>query len=90
MANLQIKGIEDSLYKKIKELAASENRSVSQQVLFLIKECLSRRGASKNLKSSAQTLLELAGSWEDNRTAEKIISEIKHGRRNSKKAAKGL
>ncbi len=81
MANLQIKGIEDSLYKKIKELAASENRSVSQQVLSLLKECLSRRGARKNLKSPAQTLLELTGSWEDNRTAEKIISEIKRGRR---------
>jgi hypothetical protein len=78
MANLQIKGIEDSLYKKIKELAASENRSVSQQVLFLIKECLSRRGSIKNLKSPAQTLLELAGSWEDNRTAEKIISEVNY------------
>lgn len=80
IANLRIKGIEDSLYKKIKELAASENRSVNQQVLFLIKECLSRRGARKNLKSPAQALLELAGSWEDNRTAEKIISEIKRGR----------
>ena len=90
MANLQIKGIEDNLYKKIKELAASENRSVSQQVLFLIKECLSRRGSNRNLKSPAQTLLELAGSWEDNRTAEKIISEIKRGRKNSKKLAKGF
>ena len=40
MANLQIKGIADDLYKKIKELAASENRAVSQQILFLIKEYL--------------------------------------------------
>ena len=77
IANLRIKGIEESLYKKIKELAASENRPVGQQVLFLIKECLSRRGSNRNLKSPAQTLLELAGSWEDDRTAEKIISEIK-------------
>jgi len=30
MANLQIKGIDDNFYIKIKEMAASENRSVSK------------------------------------------------------------
>ncbi len=34
MANLQIKGIDDELYNEIKKLAASEKRSISQQVLF--------------------------------------------------------
>ena len=34
MANLQIKGIEDGFYAEIKGLAAAENRSVSQQILF--------------------------------------------------------
>jgi len=90
MANLQIKGIEDSLYKKIKEIAASENRAVSQQVLFLIKEYISRRGAIKSQKTPAQVLLELSGSWEDNRSAHKIISEIKRSRKNSKKLKKGF
>ena len=37
MANLQIKGIEDDLYHAIKKMAAAENRSVSQQILFLVK-----------------------------------------------------
>lgn len=90
MANLQIKGIEDSLYKKIKEIAASENRPLSQQILFLIKEYISRRGASQSIKPPAQVLLELSGSWEDNRDADKIISEIKRGRKNSKKFKKGF
>jgi hypothetical protein len=36
MANLQIKGIDDDLYAQIKSLAVSENRSVSQQILFLV------------------------------------------------------
>jgi len=40
MANLQIKGMHDDLYEDIKRLAARENRSVSQQVAFLLKEYL--------------------------------------------------
>ena len=90
MANLQIKGIEDNLYKKIKEMAASENRSVSQQVLSLIKEYIARKGKIQSLKPPAQVLLELSGSWEDNRSADKIISEIKRDRKNSKKLKKGF
>ena len=46
MANLQIKGIEDGLYAEIKDLAAAENRSVSQQILFLVKEYLARKKTS--------------------------------------------
>jgi len=90
MANLQIKGIEDNLYKKIKKMAASENRSVSQQVLSLIKEYIARKGKIQSLKPPAQVLLELSGSWEDNRSADKIISEIKRDRKNSKKLKKGF
>ena len=90
MANLQIKGIEDNLYKEIKKMAASENRSVSQQVLSLIKEYMARKGKIQSLKPPAQVLLELSGSWEDNRSADKIISEIKRGRKNSKKLKKGF
>lgn len=90
MANLQIKGIEDALYKKIKEMAASENRPVSQQILFLIKEHIARRGKIKFMKTPAQVLLELSGSWEDKRSADKILSEIKGKRRNSKKLKKGF
>jgi len=42
MSNLQIKGIEESLYRQIKELAVREHRSISQQVLFLVKDCLAK------------------------------------------------
>ena len=90
MANLQIKGIQDELYDEIKKLASAENRSVSQQVLFLIKEYLTRRKYLKTLKSPAQVLLELCGSWDDERQAEEIIAEIKGGRKGSKKLAAGL
>ena len=35
MANLQIKGIDDDLYREIREMAKDEHRSVSQQILTL-------------------------------------------------------
>ncbi len=90
MANLQIKGIQDALYAKIKELAAAENRSVSQQILFLVKEHLGKRRHIRGLKPPAQVLLELSGSWEDDRGAEQIVREIKSARKSSRKLAQGF
>ena len=90
MANLQIKGIQDALYAKIKELAAAENRSVSQQILFLVKEHLGKRRHIQGLKTPAQVLLELSGSWEDDRGAEQIVREIKSARKSSRKLAQGF
>jgi hypothetical protein len=90
MANLQIKNIQDELYEEIKKLAAAENRSVSQQVLFLVKEYLAKRKQLTTSKSPAQVLLELSGSWEDDKTAEDIVKEIKRARKSSRKLQKGL
>ena len=90
MANLQIKGIQDDLYERIKEMAASENRLIGQQVLYLIKQYLANKGTSQAKKSPAQVLLDLSGSWEDNRDADEIVSNIKRGRKNSAKLKKGF
>ena len=90
MANLQIKGIEDELYKELKRMAAEENRSVSQQALFLVKEYLARKRHLRGLKTPAQILLDLSGSWEDNRDSVKIVAQIKRARRNSKKLEEGF
>jgi len=90
MANLQIKGIQDALYKEIKDIASAENRSVSQQILFLVKEYLARRKHFQALKTPAQVLLELSGSWEDEKSIEQIINEIKVARKNSGKLAEGF
>jgi plasmid stability protein len=90
MANLQIKGIDDLLYAQLKELAASENRSVSQQVLFLVRTYLSKKPQLQRTKTAAQVLLELSGSWQDSRATEQIVAELKKARRNSRKLAKGL
>ena len=90
MANLQIKGVNDQLYEEIKKVAEAENRSVSQQVLFLIRDYLAKRKGLTSLRSPAQVLLELAGSWEDDRGLREIVAEIKAARKNSKKLRKGL
>ena len=90
MANLQIKNIQDELYEEIKKLAAAENRSVSQQVLFLVKEYLAKRKRFTAAKSPAQVLLELSGSWEDDKSAEEIVKEIKSARKSSRKLEKGF
>ena len=90
MANLQIKGIEDALYEEVKRMAAEENRSVSQQVLFLIRQHLATRQRGGSSKTAAQALLELSGSWLDDREPEEILNEIKAARRNSRKMDKGF
>lgn len=90
MANLQIKGIDENLYAQIKKLAAVENRSVSQQILYLAKEYLVKRKKLQTSKPPAQVLLELSGSWADDRHPEEIVREIKKARRNSKKLQGGF
>jgi len=90
MANLQIKGIDDNLYERLKAIAASENRSVSQQVLFLVKSYLAKGKAIDEMKTPAQVLLELSGSWDDRRSSEEIIREIKKGRKSSRKLKEGF
>lgn len=89
MANLQIKGIQEELYAQIKELATAEKRSVAQEVIFLIREYLAGKKRLP-LKTSAEVLLELSGSWEDDRSSEQIISDIKAARRNSAGLVPGL
>ncbi len=89
MANLQIKGIDDAIYEELKKLAAAENRSVSQQTLLLIKDYLAKKQV-RALKTPVEILLELAGSWEGEESAEEIIVKIKKARRNSTKLKEGF
>jgi predicted CopG family antitoxin len=90
MANLQIKGMDDELYKELKKIAAEEKRSISQQTLLLVKDYLARKQQVRKLKTPAQLLLELSGSWEDNRGAEAIVSGIKKARKNMKRLRRGF
>jgi hypothetical protein len=77
MANLQIKGIDNDLYNELKRIAAEENRSVSQQTLFLVRDYIAKRQKIQGSKSPGQVLLALSGSWKDDRKPEEIVSEIR-------------
>ncbi len=90
MANLQIKKIDDDLYEELKMLAASENRSVSQQVLHYIKFFISRKKIISPVKSPAETLISLSGSWMDSRDADTIIADIRSNRKNSSEFRNGF
>lgn len=90
MANLQIKGIDEQLYTDLKRIAASENRSVSQQVLFLVKAYLARKNQLQALKTPAEVLLELFDSWQDAREPREIVEELRGARKSSKKLMEGF
>ena len=68
MANLKSEGIDDKLYKELKRIEAEEKRLVNKQ--------------TRGTKSPGQVLLDLSGSWKDDRKTEEIISEIRKARRN--------
>jgi plasmid stability protein len=80
VAILQVKGMDDALYKALGARAARDNRSISQEVVTVIEEFLARRGESP--ASATRAFLELAGSWRDERSAKKIAGELRRARRN--------
>jgi plasmid stability protein len=78
MATLQVKGLDDGLYNALKSLAASENRSISQQVIALIKAALAHPELVS--RRSTQAFLELAGTWEDPREPDEIAQDLRAAR----------
>ena len=90
MANLQIKSVDDELYAQLGRVAAAENRSISQQVLYLIKGDLARRKSIERIPTPAGTLLELFGSWAGDESADETLATIKRDRTNSKKLRDGF
>ena len=83
MAILQVRDIDDRLYASLKELAQAENRSLSQEVISILEKYLSNPALFKN--NPTREFLSLSTSWEDDRTADEIIADIKKNRRNSKR-----
>lgn len=90
MANLQIKGLNDDFYAQIKELAVAENRSVSQQIVYMTKDYMAKKQQIQSIRTSAQILLDFAGAWEDDRTADEIIVDLKQSRTNTTRQREGF
>lgn len=79
MATLQVKGMDDRLYQALGARAAMENRSISQEVVAIIQKYLS--SPIPDPRESGRAVLELAGAWQDNRSAEKLALDIRRSRR---------
>ncbi len=80
MANLQVKGLDDRLYKALGARAALDNRSISQQVVTIIETFLAQHQTAPRRATLA--FLELAGTWEDDRSAKAIADDLRRSRRN--------
>jgi len=79
MANLQVKSIDDDLYESLGRRAAMENRSISQEVVSILKTYLSTP-SSVNVKSNNLQFLELCGSWQGEESAESMVEDIRKNR----------
>lgn len=83
MAVLQVRGIDDQLYSALGALASRESRSISQEVITILQSYLSRPHASG--RNSTDAFLDLAGAWEDSRSAKELAEELRKHRRNSRR-----
>jgi plasmid stability protein len=81
MAILQVRDIDDRLYSTLKGLAKSENRSLSQEVISILEKYLSNPAAFGH--NPTRDFLALSGSWDDSRTADEIMTDIKRSRKKS-------
>ena len=86
MAVLQVRNMADDLYEALGRHAAMQNRSISQQVIEIIQRYLS---APNQFKCADDAVLELAGTWEDERSADEIIADIRNSRTKNTHRFKG-
>jgi len=81
MATLQVRDIDSRLYDSLKVSAKLQNRSISQEVVTIIQNYL-----NSPHKSSTNTTLEflsLTGAWNDEKSAEEIVTGLRSHRSKS-------
>jgi plasmid stability protein len=83
MATLQVRDIDDLLYQTLKKRAQAQHRSLSQEVVHIIEEYLSRPPADP--ATQTDLFLKLAGSWQGPETAGEILRSIRSARVNSRR-----
>jgi len=77
MAVLQVRNMADDLYGALGRRAALDNRSISQEVIEIIKRHLA---SPRNVPAADEEVLRMAGSWGDSRPADEIVATIRKGR----------
>ena len=86
MATLQVRDIDDRVYRELKQRAKSKHRSLSQEVAYIIEEYLSKPNSDHRKQS--EMLLELSGSCEGPESATEIIESIRKSRVSSRRFRK--
>lgn len=85
MATVELNNLDDQMYAALVARAAQDNRSVGQEAELLLRESLAK--PSPTPKNATEAVLEIAGSWQDSRTAEEIIADIRDSRRSGNRSA---
>ncbi len=78
MATLQVRSIDEKLYKALGQLAAMENRSISQEVISILKKYLS--SPKQQQDNATNSFLDMCGTWTDDRSTNEIVDEILESR----------
>ena len=78
MASLELTNFDEQMYAALVARAAQENRSVGQEAEILLRESLAK--PSQTPRKATEAVLEIAGSWQDSRSAEEIIADIRDSR----------
>jgi len=81
MATLQVRDIDNKLYEMLKRHAQQEHRSLSQQVVRILEHNLP--DARHSAIDATEEFIRLSGSWQDKRTANRIIRDIRAHRKSS-------
>jgi len=83
MATVELTNIDDRLYEALVTRAAKDNRSVSEEVETILRESLFL--PKHDPWAATEAMLKLVGSWQDERTAEEIIADIRASRRSGRR-----
>ncbi len=78
MAILQVRSMDKDLYMALGRRAELENRSISQEVIEIIKKYLAT--PVSRMAAADDEALRLAGSWDDSRSEKEIAGAIRKDR----------
>ena len=78
MATLQVRDMDNRIYESLRVSAKLQNRSISQEVITILQRYLN--SPQKVTVNTTQEFLSMTGSWNDDKTAEEIVADMRSGR----------
>jgi plasmid stability protein len=88
MATLQVKGMDDRLYEALRARAAMDDRSISQEVVAIVRGYLA--SPPRDARSAGEAFLALAGSWKGEETPEELAAALRKARRPGRRFKKPI